>query len=92
MTGSELNALLVDVVSAAESGAPSVGDPVDALRQRRRSAERRRGHLAMLAFLLFVIVLQGLPSEAFGASPTRGAVLAGGAVVTAAEQPGRAGG
>jgi hypothetical protein len=74
MTGTGLGQLLADAVQEAERTAPAP-DPVTALTQARCRRERRRGHVAVLAFVFFMAILQALPSDAFG-SPSGPAAVA----------------
>lgn len=74
MNRQELGHLLAEAVQESERHAPSP-DPFAALVGARRRAQRRRGHLGIASFVVFVFVLQALPSEALGSSP-RSAVIA----------------
>ena len=67
MTDVELARLLQDAARSAEATAPAV-DPLPALARARRRREQRRGHVAALAFVAAVVLLQLVPAEAFGAS------------------------
>ena len=68
MTGAELTRQLVEATAVAEAAAP-LADPVLALQQRRHVRRQRHGHVAALAFVLFVVLLQLVPAEALGAGP-----------------------
>lgn len=65
MTEHDLERLLAAAAQTAQEPSP-VGDPLAALRHARRAREQRRGHLVVLAFVVFVLVLQLSPSEALG--------------------------
>lgn len=67
MSDLEVDRLLRGAAEAAEAAAPPV-DPLTALAGARRRRDQRRGHLAALAFVASVVLLQLLPAEALGAS------------------------
>ncbi len=71
MTGQGLGLLLKDAVQESERQAPSI-DPVAALSGAKRRAQRRRGHVVVLSFVVFAGAMQAIPSEAFGYSPRPG--------------------
>lgn len=66
MTGDELGQLLAAAADDADSLAPGT-DPIAALARARRRRGQQRGHLAALAFVVFVLGLQLWPAEALGA-------------------------
>ena len=66
MTDHDLPLLLMAAAVAAERSAPCV-DPLAALATSRRRQGQRRGHLAALAFVVFVLLLQASPPDALGA-------------------------
>jgi hypothetical protein len=71
VTGGQLAQLLQDAAESAErSAAPA--DPLAELAVRRRRRDTRRRHLVALAFVAFAVLLQLVPSEAFGASSPAG--------------------
>ena len=71
MTGGQLSQLLQDAAESAERSAAEA-DPLAELAGRRRRRDTRRGHLVVLAFVAFAVLLQLVPSEAFGASTPAG--------------------
>lgn len=73
MIDAHLTRLLVDAVHDAERQAPDL-DPVSAVARARRTHRQRRDHLAVLAFVLFVVVLQLMPADALGAPQPASAV------------------
>lgn len=75
MSNRDLAALLHACVQDAEQNAPAT-DPLSALAARRERRTAQRGHIAVLAFVFFVLGLQLLPSEAFGEQGRSPSVLA----------------
>ena len=82
MTGHDLGELLTAAADEAGRYAP-LADPVAELKRARRRREQRRGHLAALAFVVFVLGLQLWPVEALGADRSTSSATA----VTAAAAP-----
>ena len=80
MTNADLTRLLTDAAAGAERQARPPADPLRALAQVRRRREQRRGHVAALALVVFVVLLQAVPTDAFGAArpgtPSVGAIAA----------------
>lgn len=80
MSVETLSALLADAVIDAERDSPAV-HPVVAWHGARARRRQRRGHVAVLAFVVFAVVLQAHPRPAFGDSPRDDASI------TAMERP-----